>query len=81
MIIGNIMRKLPKAEARRIARTRSRRISFAIHGDTHGAPARERVLFARTAALIANVHGTDDNRLRRTLQRPLYRRQTALLPS
>ena len=44
---------------------------FTIHGDTHGTPAEERVLFfrevhVRQLFVAANVHGTHDNGLRAT---------------
>ncbi len=69
MIIGNIMRSLPKAEARRMART-GRAGSLTIHRNTHGTPAEERVLFrevhVRQLFVAADIHGTDDNGLRAT---------------
>ncbi len=63
--IGNIMRNLPKAKT--VTRTLgSRRISLRSMA-IRTAPRSERVLFGSSAygsSVAANVHGTDDNRLR-----------------
>ncbi len=76
---GNIMRNLPKAEARRIARTRvtqdlllrSPAIRTARQPGTGSLAFRE-VHVRQLFTIAANVHGTDDQPpTSRTLQRPL----------
>ncbi len=52
-----------------MARARSRRISFTIHRNTHGTPARNgflREVHVRQLFVAADIHGTDDNGLRAT---------------
>ncbi len=78
------MRNLPKAEARGESREPRHAGFFAIHGACmHGAPAQNGFsssVHVRQLFVAANVHGTDDNRLRaaaRTAQRPLISKKTA----